>query len=105
MQQAVSIPIWDRILLNKVKNAVDKTKSFSSTSIYWLRWLVMKGQLLNVLWFKSGVGNDVLEQSEETKLQCVVKTSSDPSDLNGVSEQCSASHTHTPQPCLDSRYL
>lgn len=36
----------------------------------------------NVLWFESGAGNDVLEQSEETKLQCVVRTSPDLS--NGV---------------------
>ena len=36
----------------------------------------------NVLWFESGAGSDVLEQSEETKLQCVVRTSPDLS--NGV---------------------
>lgn len=36
----------------------------------------------NFLWFESGAGNDVLEQSEETKLQCVVRTSPDLS--NGV---------------------
>ena len=40
-----------------------------------------------VLWFEAGIGNEVLEQSEETKLQCVIKTSSDPSVLDGVSFQ------------------
>lgn len=43
--------------------------------------------LTAVLWFKAGIGNEVLEQSEETKLQCVIKTSSDPSVLDGVSFQ------------------
>ena len=52
---------------------------------------------MTVLWFESGIGNDVLEQSEESKLQCVIKTSADPSDLNGVSSYVGpASHTHTP---------
>lgn len=52
---------------------------------------------MTVLWFESGIGNDVLEQSEESKLQCVIKTSADPSDLNGVSSCVGpASHTHTP---------
>lgn len=68
------------------KNTTVEMKNLCSTSIYWLRWLVVKDQLLNILWFESGVGNDVLEQSEETKLQCVIKTSADSSsDLNGVS--------------------
>lgn len=50
---------------------------------------------MTVLWFESGIGNDVLEQSEESKLQCVIKTSADPSDLNGVSSYVGpASHTH-----------
>ncbi|XP_020602461.1 uncharacterized protein LOC110041512 [Orbicella faveolata] len=35
---------------------------------------------------KQGIANDVLEQSEESKLQCVIKTSADPSDLNGESQ-------------------
>ncbi|XP_015774997.1 PREDICTED: uncharacterized protein LOC107353187 [Acropora digitifera] len=35
---------------------------------------------------KQGIGNEVLEQSEETKLQCVVKTSNDTSSVNGGSE-------------------
>lgn len=43
--------------------------------------------LTAVLWFEAGIGNEVLEQSEETKLQCVIKTSSDPSGLDGVSFQ------------------
>ena len=37
------------------------------------------------MWFEPGIGNEVLEQSEETKLQCVVKTTNDPSTVNGVS--------------------
>lgn len=43
--------------------------------------------LTAVLWFEAGIGNEVLQQSEETKLQCVIKTSSDPSGLDGVSFQ------------------
>ena len=50
---------------------------------------------MTVLWFDSGIGNDVVEQSEESKLQCVVKTSADPSDLNGVSSNVVSSITHT----------
>jgi len=49
---------------------------------------------------KQGIGNDVLEQSEESKLQCVIKTSADPSDLNGVSRYIPSSITHTPHSCL-----
>lgn len=51
---------------------------------------------MTVLWFESGIGNDVLEQSEESKLQCVIKTSADPSDLNGVSSYFVSSIAHTP---------
>lgn len=51
---------------------------------------------MTVLWFESGIGNDVLEQSEESKLQCVIKTSADPSDLNGVSSYFVSGITHTP---------
>ena len=50
---------------------------------------------MTVLWFESGIGNDVLEQREESKLQCVIKTSADPSDLNGVSSYVVSSFTHT----------
>ena len=53
--------------------------------------------MLIVLWFEAGIGNDVLEQSKETKLQCVIKTSGDPSVLNGVSYQLFLPcHSHTP---------
>lgn len=55
---------------------------------------------MTVLWFESGIRNDVLEQSEESKLQCVIKTSADPSDLNGVSRYIVSSITHTPHSCL-----
>jgi len=51
--------------------------------------------MLLVLWFEAGIGNDVLEQSEETKLECVVKTSADPSAVNGVSDRFCVHFTHT----------
>jgi len=61
---------------------------------------------MTVLWFESGIGNDVLEQSEESKLQCVIKTSADPSDLNGVSSQYAVSSTAYTHPILAcGRYL
>lgn len=57
--------------------------------------------MFNTLWFESGIGNDVLEQSEETKLQCVIKTSADSSsDQNGVSAKFLPCITYTPQRCL-----
>ena len=54
-----------------------------------------------LLWFEAGIGNDVLEQSEETKLQCVVKTSEDPTILNGVSYNrfCLSCRTHPRLAC------
>ena len=67
----------------------DTTKSFFVFVLfYWLWWFWKGPQMLTaVLWFEAGIGNEVLEQSEETKLQCVIKTSSDPSGLDGVSFQ------------------
>ena len=53
----------------------------------------------NVLWFESGAGSDVLEQSEETKLQCVVRTSPDLS--NGVRVDFVSSITTHPSFTLD----
>ena len=50
-----------------------------------------------MLWFESGAGTDVLEQSEETKLQCVVRTSADPPDA--VRVHIVSSITNTPQLC------
>ena len=49
--------------------------------------VVLKGSVKYSLYcdLNQGIGNDVLEQSEETKLQCVVKTSADSSVINGVS--------------------
>ena len=44
--------------------------------------LFVKGQLFNVLWFEAGAGNDVVEQTEEKKLQCVVKKLSDSPEIN-----------------------
>lgn len=52
--------------------------------------------MLTVLWFEAGIGNEVLEQSEETKLQCVVKMSADASALSGVSNRFVFHVTHTP---------
>lgn len=56
--------------------------------------------MLTVLWFEAGIGNEVLEQSEETKLQCVVKMSADASALSGVSDRfCLPCHTHPSFAC------